>query len=372
MQLRLLNVSRDLDEVEHIWTELESKCNTSYFLTWGWIENWLCSLPKTSQIDLAVVCDGDTSPSMVFLLGRRKVVRKHIFRSNGFFLNTSGNVLYDSACIEYNHILCDREGFYPLKELIDVLPEGWDEFFMPALESDVFPGNSLDQPIDPYRLIRDGEGDSHYVDLELVRRSNGDYLSLLSPNTRAQIRKSYRKLAPFGRISIEVCDDLESCMNMFADMSDFHNKSWIARGTSGAFESEYFYNLHRELIRKRFHYGEIQLLKVKSGEATIGYLYNFVFKGNVNFYQSGINYGIGKDLSPGIICHVEAIMFNSELGNSVYDFLGGSERYKASLSTHARKLLWARAQRPLLRFRVEDKARMIKHAISQPSPKRIT
>jgi hypothetical protein len=321
-------------------------------------------LPESNKVKLAVILEKN-NPVMAFFLGEAKVIRKNIFRSNGLYLNTTGNPIFDELCIEYNSLLCGNTVKISLKELTDCLPGNWEEFFMPALDADSFPGNCLNEATHPYKIIIEKEEPSQYVDLELIRKKGNDYLSLLSSNTRSQIKRTYRELEPNGQVTAEAAGNINNALDIFEEMVRLHQRTWEERGRAGAFSSEYFYNFHKNLIQKRFEKGEIQLLRITSGKLTIGCLYSFVFKGRVYFYQSGINYEIDKNIKPGIICHVEAIKHNLKLGNSIYDFLGGSERYKSSLATNKRNLIWAKIQKPKVKFWVENKIRAVKSFVNR-------
>jgi hypothetical protein len=46
-----------------------------------------------------------------------------------------------------------------------------------------------------------------------------------------------------------------------------------------------------------------------------------------------------------------------------YDFLAGGSRYKQSLATDARQLVWFRIQKPRLRFALEDLARAVRDRV---------
>ena len=53
-----------------------------------------------------------------------------------------------------------------------------------------------------------------------------------------------------------------------------------------------------------------------------------------------------------------------DAGHKVYDLLGGSARYKASLATGATQLAWLCVQRARLRFAIEDRVRDWRHAVA--------
>jgi CelD/BcsL family acetyltransferase involved in cellulose biosynthesis len=95
------------------------------------------------------------------------------------------------------------------------------------------------------------------------------------------------------------------------------------------------------------------LIRVGCGGVTVGCLYNFVFRGVVYFYQSGLVLEEDNRMKPGYLCHVEAVQHCAKAGYLRYDFLAGFEDYKERLSTHQRPVVWARVQKPKIKFKVE-------------------
>lgn len=362
MNLILLDISKDLPQIKKIWTELGSSPEISYFLSWGWVENWLTSLPKEAQPRLAVFSKNDT-PLIAFFLRKADLLRHHMIKSRGLFVNATGVRYYDNIWIEYNHFLKAPFVEIPLSEIVALLPEPWDEFYMPGLDGDTFPGNALDKPFDSYHVIIEEESPSPYVDLDLVRAKAGNYLSLLSSNTRSQIKRSYRLYESRGPILMDVARNLEEALEIFDEMTRLHLRLWEQRDKRTPLSSDYVYDFHKQLIQKRFEQGEIQLLRIRAGQMTIGCLYNFIFNRKVYFYQSGMNYERDKRLKPGFVSHVEAVKYNAEVGLSFYDFLGGYERYKMSLATDEKRLIWAKIQKPLLRFSFENRVKALKRSL---------
>lgn len=127
MNLNFLNITEDLEAIKEIWTESNLVNNSSYFLSWGWIENWITSLPNDIPLHLAVVFKKDV-PLLAFFIGKNKVARKGIFKSHSFFLNTTGFEEYDYPLwIEYNSILSSDSSSLSLNAIIMLLPNHWDE-----------------------------------------------------------------------------------------------------------------------------------------------------------------------------------------------------------------------------------------------------
>jgi CelD/BcsL family acetyltransferase involved in cellulose biosynthesis len=335
-----------------IWCGLERAARPPYFLTWGWVDNWLASLPGSDVPVLAVIRDAGEVVG-AFFLSRRKLVRHRVVASRAAFINTTGVPSYDELCIEHNGILGYR---CTLAKLIELLPDDWDELYLPGIDRARF--RELDVP-PGYRVRVDREVPSPFVDLARVRAAD-DYLSLVSANTRSQIRRARRRV---GTCELDVARSLGEALELYDELVALHAASWRARGEPGAFANPWFDRFHRRLIEQRFAHGEIQLLRLRSGSATIGCLYNLVASDRVLFYQSGLARSADPHVKPGMLCHAAAIAHCAGAGHVVYDLLGGSARYKASLATDATRLIWLRVQRARLRFAIEERMRGWKRAL---------
>jgi CelD/BcsL family acetyltransferase involved in cellulose biosynthesis len=135
-------------------------------------------------------------------------------------------------------------------------------------------------------------------------------------------------------------------MAWFDEMVSLHVESWRARGEEGAFPPE-GQRFHSALVRRSFGASDeafrASLLRIRFGQETIGVLYFLEHHGRVNFYQSGLSYADDSKLKPGLVAHTLAIRHYTERGSLEYDFLGGeaeTARYKRSLSTDSRDLVW--------------------------------
>lgn len=338
---------------ETIWRELERAAHPQYFLTWGWVANWLAMLPPDDLPVLAVIRDASAIIG-AFFLSRRKLLRHHVVPSRAAFVNATGVPRYDELCIEHNGILGHG---CTLAKLVELLPDDWDELFLPGIDRAAL--GELDVP-PGYQVRIEHEVPSPFVDLARTR-AVGDYLRLLSANTRSQIRRARRRV---GACELEVAGSLGDALAIYDELVALHGASWRARGEPGAFADPWFDQFHRRLIEQRFEHGEIQLMRLRRGTTTIGCLYNLVAGDRVLFYQSGFARSADSIIKPGMLCHAAAIAYCADAGHAVYDLLGGNARYKASLATGATRLVWLRVQRTYLRFAIEDRMRAWKHAIA--------
>jgi CelD/BcsL family acetyltransferase involved in cellulose biosynthesis len=348
--------------IRDVWCALEAASPPPYFLSWAWVETWLDSLPASAEVALCVARRAG-APVAAFFLGARTRWRRGVLRSRELHWNMTGYDDYDEICIEYNGMVHDGAP-PPLPEIVARLPGGWDELYLPALDADgpIARGLAgLSADLAPLRVRTDGRIPAPTVDLVKVR-DGGDYLKLLGGSTRSQIRRSQKLYGARGKLALEVAASPEQARSVFDELVALHRRAWRDRGQAGAFVP-FVDDFHRRLIERRFAAGEIQLLRVRAGDTTVGCLYNFVWRGDVLFYQSGLAYETDGKLKPGLVCHALAIDRAARAGHRWYDFLAGESRYKQSLATDARALVWARIQQPRLRFALEDLARSLRDRV---------
>ena len=345
----LLDIAAARPAVEDIWKTLAAASPHSYFLSWGWIENWLDSLPPGCNVRLAVVRRGDV-PVAAGFLGYGKVLRQRIFRSTAYLLNQAGDRDLDQFYVEDNAFLCAPDARPAWSAFLSLLPGNWEELYLSGLNPALPPAAWLEDVPPPYRVLIANRIPAPYVDLRAVARKGGDYLAAVSANTRSQIRRSYKL---YGQVRTTVATDLPAALEIYEEMVELHQNRWKRRGRRGAFASGHFRRMLRSLIERRFDSGEIQLIRVQDGRSTIGCLYNFDYGGVVSFYQSGLRIEQDNRLKPGFVCHTEAIRHNLARGRDIYDFMASFDEYKLRMATHRRDLLWARIQKPKLKFTAE-------------------
>lgn len=339
-----------------IWGELERRARPDYFLTWGWIENWIASVPQEVAPQLAIIRESGEIAGACFV-GRRNLWRHGVVPSRAIYVNATGVASHDELCIEHNAVLSAPDRTWSLAALLAALPDGWDELFVPGADRAAFG----DLAVPPgYRVIVDRDTVAPFVDLERVRTA-GDYLALLSANTRAQIRRARRRIACPG---IDVAASPAEALAIYDELIALHTARSRAHGQAGAFADPWFDRFHRRLIAQRFAHGEIQLLRLRDGATTLGCLYNLIANGRVLFYQSGFAATDDPVLKPGLVSHAAAIEHAASAGHAIYDLLAGNARYKLSLAIGATRLCWLRIQRTLLRFALEKRARSSKHALA--------
>src|SRR5688500_13212443 len=170
-------------QVPLIWRALEAHAQPSYFLSWGWIENWLAAVPAEEKPSLAVLTDrGDVTGA--FFLTQRRLRRNLLMTSNALYFNATGSPRHDHLAIEHNGMLTAPGAKRSLAAVLDLLPGEWDEVFLPALDRYAF--DDLGAPSVPlttrYKVRIARESTAPFVDLEAVRTIDGGYDALLPPS----------------------------------------------------------------------------------------------------------------------------------------------------------------------------------------------
>jgi len=104
-------------------------------------------------------------------------------------------------------------------------------------------------------------------------------------------------------------------------------------------------------------------VRLRAGEATVGCLYNFVYRSKICFYQCGYDYSVGDRTSPGMVVHAFAVKRAAAAGLAEYDFMAGDVEYKRKLATRHRELHWLAWRAPGVKMRTFELARRTRHKL---------
>lgn len=344
-----------LPELEQAWRALEGVSRPSFFTSWSWIGCWLETLPVEYR-PMLLRARRDGRDIGMALLARSDRRRFGLRFCDCWHLNATGVADYDSLTIEHNGFLLDS-GHQQVAAA--AMLEYWERISAHASEL-ILPGQAghgLPAALTSLLIRSDWVRTSYGVDLSAVRAKKGDYLSLLSSNTRSQIRRSIKEYEKIGQLQLTQASHTAQAQLFLGRLAELHQRHWIARGEPGAFGSEYFRRFHERLIERNFARGEIQLLRISAGDRDLAYLYSFVRDGRIYFYQSGFDYDlIEKHSRPGLVAHVLSVQHNAQLGYMIYDFMAGDSRYKLNLATLNELMTWSTLRKPAWRFQLEQAA----------------
>ncbi len=330
------------------WDSLAPGCQASFFLSTAWVDTWLRIYGPQLEPEIVLLREGG-EPVAACLLVRRTFWRKFV-PVRRIYLNCAGEDEAESTCIEYNRLLClpgrERDSMSALRAHLN--STAWDEMALDGWENG---GEDLASGC----RIETRQRPCYYVDLASLRAAGSNYDSVLSSNTRQQIRRSIRLYEEtYGPLQLAQAAGPGEALRFLDELAELHQKSWTGRGKAGVFASERFFEFHRGLIRRSgWPDGSVHLLRVTAGTEVIGLLHSFFHGGRIWFYQSGFAYQADNRGKPGLVTHYLAI--NHYLANDArvaeYDLLAGDSQYKRSLAKDQRTLEWIVAQRPTWRVR---------------------
>lgn len=341
------------------WQAVEAQTNSGFFLSWAWIGT-LINAYEWEPRCLTVYCD--ENPVAIGLLGKQRLNRHFFVRGVGVFLNETGVTDQDQVWIEYNDFLV-ADAHPDAKRLCYKYLLGsmrdWDECCLSGLtESSV---GLIRAATDLHTLV-DWKVPAYQVDLERIRARDVDYLNCLSRNTRYQIRRAIRAYEQQGELKLTSAGSVSEALEMFDSAGEYHRRRWGEGVGQSGYANPKFTKFHRSLIRTCWPKGEVELLRLEADSNPLAYFYNFVKRGRVYFYLSGVKQEAESILKPGLVGHALAIQMYLNRGMLCYDFMGGDARYKRSLGEPGQELTRLRLQRRRLYFGLESSLKRMKQA----------
>jgi CelD/BcsL family acetyltransferase involved in cellulose biosynthesis len=352
-----LEVATDVDALGMRWRALEATGDPSFFLSWHWIGTWLTAIKG-----MPLLLSG-TAGGRIVLLALLTPLRRHdlgVLPIRAARLHETGDSATDVITIEYNGFLVARD-WHPLASSAAIqflFKSGFDELQMRGVPADydtVFRREAIVSVVDRKPSWR--------VDLDAVRGSGEPYLSHISANTRQQVRRSMRLYQARGELCLTRARNVDEALEHLAGLRCLHQHYWESRGQPGAFSYPFFEEFHRRLISDGIRGNFVELIKVACGKDAVGYLYNFLYRGKVLSYQSGFSYEVDSKIKPGLVSHCLCIDSHIALGASVYDFMAGESRYKASLGQSGPDMLHIVAQKPAVSIKLANAGRRLAKAI---------
>jgi CelD/BcsL family acetyltransferase involved in cellulose biosynthesis len=346
----------DLNLLAGEWQVLESQARASFFLSWTWISTWLESVCEAPL--LVRVRAGQDIVALGFLA--RTTVSRYLFvRSRQIHLHQTGDGDLDRIATEFNGFLvrqgCEEDAIPQILGQLRTLV--WDECILPGVPARY--RRFADAA--GYPCVADRSSYNFIVDLDRLRRQKADVGDAMSRNSRAQLRRALRLARAEGALSIDPAADMEQALSYFAALKQLDR--WARRGQSGAFATPAREQFHRRLIARGWGRGEVELLHVRAGLRTIGFLYQFSYCGRILAYQAGYIPENDNRRRFGIVMHYLAIERAKARGAQTYDFLAGHARYKKSLGSEDEQLVWIRLQRPKTAFVIERFLRRVRDAL---------
>jgi CelD/BcsL family acetyltransferase involved in cellulose biosynthesis len=347
------------------WRELEGRAEAPFFLSWYWIGTWLRMVDVPVFVVTAYLDDRRVG---LALLAHRVVLRHHVLKVSTFFLHQSGDEAEDVITIEFNDVLAERGREDAVRTAVLAALVDRDRVGGYRHDALIWRGavGGLTTTLDAlglrWRYL--DSTTSAYVDLAGIRASGRSYAAHLRPNTRHQVRRAAALYEQRGPLVLERAASMPEALAFFRAAGALHQRRWRERGKPGAFGHPFYVGFHERLITAGVAAGVVELVRLRAGDDVVGYLYNFVYRGRVYFYFSGLRFEEDNRLKPGLVTHARCIEDHLAHGAEVYDFMGGAERYKLNLGRPGPDIVGLVVERPRPQLRLEAALRRAKHRLA--------
>jgi CelD/BcsL family acetyltransferase involved in cellulose biosynthesis len=311
------------------WQALEARSDGSFFLGWTWVSAWLDSYGV--RPDLLSITDAAGADVALALVGHAMQPRP-LGRVATLSLNQSGDPQADRPYVEYNGLLMEtgREAEATAAALAAFTRRrDWRALQL----SGIAPDSPL-LALPARRRTRVDQSPVYQVDLDAVRAADGDYLSLLSSNTRSQIRRAMKDHgSPLPDVSVGRLDDVGPWLDEMAALNG-------GRHADNAWDDAGFRNFVGTIAARGLPSGAVELLRFTDTGGVVGLLVNFVHRDTAMNYQSAFAAPRTAKDKPGLLCHAAAVGHYAAHDLGRYSLLAGKDRYKQSLATCEERLEW--------------------------------
>jgi len=354
------------DKLKPLWCELEQRADSSFFQSWTWVSTWLDVYQPDCQ-QVSIYCD-----DVLVGLGLLTIAvewRHRWLRSRVLRLGQTGDPAQDQIWIEYNDLLLDRahvDGASQAFMAFMLQQSSWDEFQFGACTE----ACQRRYQHEGCSSVERWSAPAYSVDLTAIRKDQRAYLETLSRNTRYQINRSERLYQEAGELEFTVLSAADAIAGYWERLSQLHQQRWGSQPVQSGFANASFVEFHQALIREAAKNAEVEFCALSLHGQVIGLLYNFLYRGCVYFYLSGLEFEADSRFKPGLVIHARAIQHYLDRGMDRYDFMGGEARYKQSLGHQHGTLQLVSLQRPKAMLRLEQLGRRLKARLQAQQERR--
>uniref|UniRef100_A0A7C4LMC4 GNAT family N-acetyltransferase n=1 Tax=Schlesneria paludicola TaxID=360056 RepID=A0A7C4LMC4_9PLAN len=333
--------------IEHGLPEVPLMCSAD------WTETWLNHYGEVVPHRF-VVMFREHAPMAIVLLTLGVEARRGVIPVHAWHVGTAGELDTESVCIEFNALLChpeDRPHVWHALETCLEQEDEWDELRFDGVSEHDLPFAATSS--NGWEIVRKK---ARYMDLDEVRRSGRELLSVLGDSTRNSIRQNLRFFSPWQS---EWSTSVEHARDIFEEMVQLHQVRWQAEGQPGCYASPRFTAFHRELLDRLVPRQAMALLRLRSPVETLGCVQLLMDRGRALVYQGGRSLRHPKR-SPGLLADYLAMAECLARGYRAYDFMAGDSMHKQRLTTHTLDLIWAVRRRPRWKFSLMNRLKQIK------------
>jgi hypothetical protein len=319
-----------MQQLAQKWVTLQANANSSAFIAWFWVKQWLAQKNLTTNNCLCVeVMQGqDTVGLALFGIKTKRVFWGLSF--NQYFLHKSGNTKEDQTWIEHNSFLLHKDLEQQLSDEI------CQELAKIQRIDDIKIGLSSPHFINTlnfagFNLRTELSSPGYLANLAGLNKLD-DYLASLSKNTRSHIKRSIKLLNEKSPLRLVLAADATEKNTVLKNIADLHRIKWRSTVYGSGFDNPCFYQFHQALIQDEQSSQHCRLYTLYQDDIALGHVYLLTQDDRWSFYLSALNFNADNRIKVGLVIHSLVIEQAIKQGITVYDFLAGEAQYKNSLS----------------------------------------
>ena len=121
---------------------------------------------------------------------------------------------------------------------------------------------------------------------------------------KKRILNKFEKIGTTKDCQFIIAKDTAEALKLYEVMIELHQQRWQKKNNPGVFSNHYFYEFHKNFIKKYCKKGMIVLSAIQIEHKIISVNYSIKWHKNLYFYQSGIDEFYKPNLSPGLLNHM--------------------------------------------------------------------
>jgi len=366
--------------VQAIWLDLMQKAAPNFFLHWTWISSWLVSINES--VDFIYAVDkkmGTNTPieeiPLHCIFGCAVIHKNSQFSLQNLvfqqasMLNRTGLKNQDQMWIEYNDFLIDQQ--YE-NDARDTLAQYTMRHKLGSLQMGITDTKLVEQLCqrNNWQYAPISQTLAYQKTISPKHEDIAALIADFSKNTKSQLRRSIKLLKENDDLQMSIAESCEQATQWFEDSGDLHKSLWQSTAYGSGFDNPIFIAFHKRLIAQLFSQGHIVVAKYSLNNSVVGYIYGFIYQQTFHFYLSAFAKSPNSKIKLGLVAHLYLMQLLASKNICVYDFMGGTARYKESLSDTRISMGFYRITNNAFMFKLDKLLRDTKQKLSTLKQKR--